>query len=61
MLILGVTSTAVFAILHVRYFVLLGVLMGFMNIVPIAGGVITIVVAVHHCNQDGSCTQSTTN
>jgi predicted PurR-regulated permease PerM len=45
MLILGVTSTAVFAILHVRYFFLLGVLMGLMNIVPIAGGVITILLA----------------
>jgi predicted PurR-regulated permease PerM len=44
MLILGVTSTAVFAILHVRYFFLLGVLMGLMNIVPIAGGVITILL-----------------
>jgi predicted PurR-regulated permease PerM len=44
MLILGVTSTAVFAILHVRYFFLLGVLMGLMNIIPIAGGVITILI-----------------
>jgi len=44
MLILGVCSTAVFAILHVRYFFLLGVLMGLMNIVPIAGGVITILL-----------------
>jgi predicted PurR-regulated permease PerM len=44
MLILGVTSTAVFAILHVRYFFLLGVLMGLMNIIPIAGGVITILL-----------------
>ena len=45
MLILGVCSTAAFAILHVRYFFLLGVLMGLMNIIPIAGGVITIVLA----------------
>jgi predicted PurR-regulated permease PerM len=45
MLILGVCSTIVFAILHVRYFFLLGVLMGILNIIPIAGGVITIVVA----------------
>jgi predicted PurR-regulated permease PerM len=44
MLILGVCSTAVFAILHVRYFFLLGVLMGLMNIIPIAGGVITILL-----------------
>ncbi len=44
MLILGVCSTLVFALLHVRYFFLLGVLMGLMNIVPIAGGVITILL-----------------
>jgi predicted PurR-regulated permease PerM len=42
MLILGATSTAVFGILHVRYFFLLGILMGLFNIIPIAGGVITI-------------------
>jgi predicted PurR-regulated permease PerM len=45
MLILGVCSLAVFGILHVRYFVLLGVLMGLFNIIPIAGGVITILLA----------------
>jgi predicted PurR-regulated permease PerM len=45
MLILGVTSIAVFGFLHVRYFVLLGVLMGLFNIVPVAGGVITILLA----------------
>jgi predicted PurR-regulated permease PerM len=45
MLILGVCSTITFGLLHVRYFVLLGVLMGLMNIIPIAGGVITIIVA----------------
>ena len=45
MLILGVASTIVFGALHVRYFVLLGVLMGLFNIIPIAGGVITIVMA----------------
>lgn len=44
MLTLGVTSTIVFAALHVRYFFLLGVLMGLFNIIPIAGGVITILV-----------------
>jgi len=44
MLILGVCSTIAFGILHVRYFFLLGVLMGLMNIVPIAGGVITILL-----------------
>jgi predicted PurR-regulated permease PerM len=45
MLILGVCSTIVFGLLHVRYFVLLGVLMGLFNIVPIAGAVITVSLA----------------
>jgi predicted PurR-regulated permease PerM len=45
MLILGVCSTVAFGLLHVRYFFLLGVLMGVMNIIPIAGGVITISLA----------------
>ena len=45
MLILGVASTIVFAALHVRYFVLLGLLMGLFNIIPVAGGVITILMA----------------
>jgi len=44
MLILGLASTLVFGLLHVRYFILLGVLMGLMNIVPIAGGVLTILL-----------------
>lgn len=45
MLLLGLTSILVFAILHVRYFVLLGVLMGLFNIIPVLGGVITILLA----------------
>lgn len=45
MLILGVSSTVVFGFLHVRYFVLLGVLMGLLNIIPIAGGLVTILLA----------------
>jgi predicted PurR-regulated permease PerM len=45
MLLLGVASTVVFAILHVRYFVLLGVLMGLFNIIPVLGGLITIILA----------------
>jgi predicted PurR-regulated permease PerM len=44
MLILGICSTIAFGVLHVRYFVLLGVLMGLMNIIPIAGGIITITI-----------------
>jgi predicted PurR-regulated permease PerM len=45
MLILGVTSTIVFGLLHVRYFFLLGVLMGLFNIIPIIGGMVTILLA----------------
>jgi len=45
MLTLGVCSTIVFVVLHVRYAILLGVLMGLLNIIPIAGGVITIIAA----------------
>ena len=44
MLILGVSSTIAFGLLHVRYFLLLGFLMGLFNIIPIAGGVITIIL-----------------
>lgn len=44
MLILGVSSTITFGFLHVRYFFLLGVLMGLMNIIPIAGGIISILI-----------------
>jgi predicted PurR-regulated permease PerM len=44
MLVLGISSTIAFGMLHVRYFFLLGVLMGLMNIVPIAGGIITILL-----------------
>ena len=44
MLILGVSSTIVFGILHVRYFILLGFLMGLFNLIPIAGGIITILL-----------------
>ncbi len=42
MLILGVTSTIVFFIFHVRYAVLLGVMMGLFNIIPVAGAIITM-------------------
>jgi predicted PurR-regulated permease PerM len=45
MLILGVTSTLVFGLLHVRYFILLGVLMGLFNVIPIAGAVITVTLS----------------
>jgi predicted PurR-regulated permease PerM len=45
MLILGTTSTIVFSLLHVRYAILLGVLMGLFNIIPVAGGIVTILLA----------------
>jgi len=45
MLIMGVTFTIVFYLLHVRYFLLLGILMGLFNIIPIAGAVITVSLA----------------
>ncbi|WP_035350625.1 AI-2E family transporter [Edaphobacter aggregans] len=44
MLILGISSSIVFGLLHVRYFLLLGFLMGLFNIIPIAGGVFTIAL-----------------
>ncbi|RXH57027.1 protein of unknown function UPF0118 [Granulicella sibirica] len=44
MLTLGVASTVTFGFLGVRYFFLLGVLMGLLNIIPIAGGVVTITL-----------------
>ena len=37
MLILGVTSTVVFAAMHIRYAYALGVLMGVFNIIPVIG------------------------
>lgn len=35
-----------FGALHVRYFVLLGILMGITNLIPVAGNLITIIVAI---------------
>ncbi len=46
MLIMGVTFTIAFYFLHVRYFLLLGVMMGLFNIIPIAGGAITISLSL---------------
>ena len=43
---MGVTFTIVFYFLHVRYFLLLGVLMGVFNIIPIAGGAITVALSL---------------
>jgi predicted PurR-regulated permease PerM len=46
MLILGLSSTIVFVVLDVRYAYALGVLMGIFNIIPIAGAVITVTLAL---------------
>ncbi len=40
----AVYSVVVFRVLNVRYFLLLGVLMGLTNIIPIAGNLITILL-----------------
>lgn len=44
MAILGTASTIAFGVFHLRYFVLLGVLMGLFNIIPIAGAVVTMSI-----------------
>lgn len=46
MLILGVCSTTVYALLHVRYAYALGVLTGLLNIVPVLGAAISIVLVL---------------
>ncbi len=46
MLILGVCSLIVFGSLHVRYFMMLAVLMGLFNIVPIAGAAVSVSLAL---------------
>ena len=46
MLILGVSSTIAFVLLHVRYAYALGVLMGALNIIPVLGGAIGISLAL---------------
>ena len=46
MLILGVTSTLVFLALDVRYAYALGVLMGALNIIPVLGGAVCIILAL---------------
>ena len=46
MLILGLTSTAVYALLHVRYAYALGVLTGLLNIIPVVGAAVCIALAL---------------
>jgi predicted PurR-regulated permease PerM len=46
MLILGASSTVVFALLRIRYAYALGIIMGLFNLVPVAGGVISVALVV---------------
>jgi predicted PurR-regulated permease PerM len=46
MLILGVCSTIVFALLHIRYAYALGVIMGLFNLVPVAGALVSVSIVV---------------
>jgi predicted PurR-regulated permease PerM len=46
MLILGISSTVVYALLHVRYAYALGVLTGLLNIIPVLGSAISIALAL---------------
>ncbi|MFP5228419.1 MAG: AI-2E family transporter [Acidobacteriota bacterium] len=46
MLILGVLSTIVFALLRVRYAYALGVIMGLFNLVPVAGALVSVSLVV---------------
>jgi predicted PurR-regulated permease PerM len=46
MLILGVSSTIVFALLRVRYAYALGVIMGVFNIVPVVGALVSVALVV---------------
>jgi predicted PurR-regulated permease PerM len=46
MLILGVCSLIVFGALHLRYYYALALLMGLFNLIPIAGAVVTVGLAM---------------
>jgi predicted PurR-regulated permease PerM len=46
MLILGLTSTVVYLSLHIRYAYALGVLTGMLNIIPVLGAALCIVLAL---------------
>ena len=45
MLIHGASATLVFGLLGIRYFYLLGVFAGIINIVPVLGPIVTVVIA----------------
>ncbi len=46
MLILGVSSTIVFALLRIRYAYALGIIMGLANLVPVAGALVSVTLVV---------------
>ena len=46
MLLLGLTSTIVYVMLHVRYAYALGVLTGLLNIIPVLGAAVTVALAL---------------
>jgi len=46
MLILGLLSTAVYLILHIRYAFALGVLTGLLNIIPVLGAAVCVALAL---------------
>jgi predicted PurR-regulated permease PerM len=46
MLILGLLSTAVYLMLHIRYAFALGVLTGMLNIIPVVGAAICVALAL---------------
>ena len=46
MLILGVYSTVVFTLLHVRYSYALGVVMGVTNIIPVIGAMVSLALVI---------------
>jgi predicted PurR-regulated permease PerM len=46
MLILGMLSTAVYLLLHIRYAFALGVLTGMLNIIPVVGAAICVALAL---------------
>jgi predicted PurR-regulated permease PerM len=46
MLILGIASTIVYSLLHVRYAYALGFLTGLLNIIPVVGAAVSIVIAL---------------
>jgi predicted PurR-regulated permease PerM len=46
MLLLGLSSTIVYVMLHVRYAYALGVLTGLLNIIPVLGAAVTVALAL---------------